>query len=316
MIDFGKPFVGGWQCLVSRLFSPFDFGKWLVLGFALFLASFLDGSNPTLSWGGHFWDADSIPSLKGDHPRKILEQWPEWAGIAGLVGAGILGFWLVLIWLGARGQFVLLDNVVHNRFQIVAPWKAFRGPANRLFGFYVLVSALMLVLIVLEIAAVGAMAWNLTHTPGPAEGVSIVPTLVVGGISALSWIPILAFFFLYLEMGIPIIYHQRGGPLAAAMKIGQLIRQRPGDILVYLLLRFVMGFVLLMAFYFIGFFTCCIGFIIMGLPYVGSVLTLPVALFRIGFTLDCLAQFGPEYNVWSQVEPPTLPQTPEPPALS
>ena len=52
---------------------------------------------------------------------------PEW--LIPLVVVAVLlivAFVLVLMWLGARGQFIFTDCVVRNRGAIVAPWKELR----------------------------------------------------------------------------------------------------------------------------------------------------------------------------------------------
>jgi hypothetical protein len=52
---------------------------------------------------------------------------------------------------------------------------------------------------------------------------------------------------------------------------------------------------------------CCLG----QWPYIGTVILLPVLVYVKCFTLDCLAQLGPEYNVWTVDVP--APSTPLPP---
>jgi hypothetical protein len=51
------------------------------------------------------------------------------------------------------------------------------------------------------------------------------------------------------------------------------------------------------------------------IPYVGTVLLLPVVVYVRCFTLDCLSQFGPEYDVWTVDAPVinTAPLSPPPP---
>jgi len=54
--------------------------------------------------------------------------------------------------------------------------------------------------------------------------------------------------------------------------------------------------------------TCCIGFILLALPFVGTVFLLPVLVFFRLYGVELLAQFGPEYNI----PVPTLPPEPQP----
>jgi hypothetical protein len=48
----------------------------------------------------------------------------------------------------------------------------------------------------------------------------------------------------------------------------------------------------------VGFSTCCIGFILFGLPYVSSLVTLPVLVTFRGLGPEFLAQFEPELSVF------------------
>jgi len=44
--------------------------------------------------------------------------------------------------------------------------------------------------------------------------------------------------------------------------------------------------------------TCCIAGCFMAIPYLGTVLLLPVLIFYRAYSLHFLAQFGPEYDVF------------------
>ena len=54
--------------------------------------------------------------------------------------------------------------------------------------------------------------------------------------------------------------------------------------------------------------TCCCAGCLMALPYLGTVLLLPVLVFKRSYSLYFLAQFGPEYDVF----PPPPPAPPSP----
>ena len=52
--------------------------------------------------------------------------------------------------------------------------------------------------------------------------------------------------------------------------------------------------------------TCCIAGCLMALPYLGTVLLLPVLVFNRAYALHYLAQFGPTFDVFA----PTAPAAP------
>jgi hypothetical protein len=61
-------------------------------------------------------------------------------------------------------------------------------------------------------------------------------------------------------------------------------------------------FVLLIAFVIVvimaGLVTCCIGWFLLVIPYIGTVVTLPFWYALRAFSLEFLAQFGPEYALF------------------
>ena len=51
-----------------------------------------------------------------------------------------------------------------------------------------------------------------------------------------------------------------------------------------------------------GLLTCCIGFIFLIIPYIGSVIMLPVSVTFRSLSLEFLEQFGPDYKIFPDIE--------------
>jgi len=51
-----------------------------------------------------------------------------------------------------------------------------------------------------------------------------------------------------------------------------------------------------------GLLTCCIGFLILAIPYIGSVLLLPVAVVFRALSIEFLQQFGEQYKIFPETE--------------
>jgi len=51
-----------------------------------------------------------------------------------------------------------------------------------------------------------------------------------------------------------------------------------------------------------GLLTCCVGILLLIIPYIGTVVTLPIWYTLRAFSLEYLAQFGPEYDVFPPSE--------------
>jgi hypothetical protein len=60
--------------------------------------------------------------------------------------------------------------------------------------------------------------------------------------------------------------------------------------------------------------TCCIAGCLLLLPFLGTVLLLPVLVFKRAYPLYYLAQYGPQYDVFPV--PPALPSLPAQPPVA
>lgn len=96
------------------LFTPFNFVKWLGLGFTAWLASLTEGLTLNFNPPIRAFDspaADRILPWMQKHPALVIS-----VGTAVIVI--ILAISLVMSWLSCRGKFMLLDNVLNNRAEI------------------------------------------------------------------------------------------------------------------------------------------------------------------------------------------------------
>jgi len=325
MINFTRAFDSAWERMMVILFRPFDFGKWLVIGLSAFLAGLLQGGNGFN--GSSFNNLGNLNKSSGSQiPSANLQQLQSsFAHIITGMQIGLIVFLaavfmlfifaliFVMYWLGARGQFLLLDNVVRNRGNIGWPWQYYSRQANSLFGIYLLFMAVSFAIIVPIIVVAVVMALPLFHQHRWPAGGEIVGFIVLG-LVYLAIVFALGFvFFVFREFGVPIMF--RNGLMArpAFMETMGLIGKHPGSVMIFILLRIALSIAVAVVSV-AACCVCCIGVI----PYVGTVAILPALIYVRCFTLDCLAQFGPQYDVWTVDVPPpgplgTPPFTPQPP---
>ncbi len=115
---------------------------------------------------------------------------------------------------------------------------------------------------------------------------------------------------------VPVMYRQRCRALVAFRQIVGLIRTRPGPLVLYLLFFLVLALAVIMVSCLAVPITCCIA----AIPYVGTVILLPVYVVLAAFPLFFLRQFGPEYDVWGTIDraespSPDMPPIQPPPPL-
>lgn len=307
-IEIFEPFGAALEMMKRTLFQPFDFAKWLVIGFAAFLSGF---------WGGSF----HVPFPTGGnwnfrtHSYKdfsISDSLPGWLVPFFIVVAVIvvLVVTVVLMWLSSRGRFIFTDCVVKNRAAIVAPWKEYRREGNSFFLF-----ALAVMLLAMVIAGVVAV---LVLLPLGLFSHKSTPDLRLIGVLGmifvvLVWICGAVFFAVVTHFMIPVMYRRRCLAREAFLDVSRLLLAHPGPIIVYVLF----GIVLLMALVVVSSIVSCLTCCIAGLPYVSSVVLLPAFVWLLSFKLLFLRQFGSAYDVWAPVEslsaalpdpPPTQPE--------
>jgi hypothetical protein len=296
-IEIFKPFGEAFELMKKILFQPFDLTKWLVIGFAAFLASFSGGFhssfNPFSRWSAREDRKAIAESLRDFGSVGQMEWWVIALIVIG--GVMILALVLVFMWLGARGRFIFTDCVVCNRGAIIAPWKEFRAQGNSFFLFSLLVALSIFVVVVLVALAL--------FFPFVLRG--------SGGQTGLGfWIALGLFVFILLciafgwtlvsQLMIPIMYRQRCLARQTFSQSVGLIAAQPGPMLLY----FLFLLVILCAAGLISCVAACVTCCIAAIPYIGTVVLLPIPVTFHGFSLLFLRQFGSDYDVWANFIPP------------
>ena len=99
---------------------------------------------------------------------------------------------------------------------------------------------------------------------------------------------------------VPVMYRQRCGASKAFGIVVRLLAAYPGEILLYCLFLIVLALATAIVACVATCATCCIA----AIPYVGTVILLPVFVLIRAFSLLFLRQFGSDYDVWATLMPP------------
>ena len=304
-----------WDRMQTILFRPFDLKKWMVLGFTAWLAGLAQGGK-SFSWnvgGGadsnesEAWAASSRSAARAElEPASLGVEtridWPDWdhwgrwplehplwftVGVLGC--AFLLVLFVVILWLSSRGKFMFLDNVVHKRALVVDPWKRFKRQGDSLFlfriGFFLACVLLFGGVALLIAATVGFSALSDLET-APAIALVVV---AVGFLLVLAVVTLYAAFFLNAFV-IPLMHRYNLGAVAACSRFLDILRQHPSAFVLCGLLVIAFGIGILILVVGFGLMTCCLGFLLLMIPYISSVLVLPISLFYRSFTFEFLAQ--------------------------
>jgi hypothetical protein len=289
-IEIFKPFGESFELMKKILFQPFDLKKWLVIGFAAWLANLGAGG------GGNF----NIPDSEHKEAHKLNEaigQIPQPALIAGICVLVCIVITLIIVfaWLRARGRFILVDCIVRNRAAIAEPWKEFRAEGNSFFLFSLLM--VLAFIVVIAIAGLGLILpfipWRNHAEPGVGFWIGMSLFVFVAACLAFVWA-------LISQLMVPIMYRQRCRARLALVQSMDLISAQPGPVLLYVLFLLLLAVAMFMIACAVTCATCCIA----AIPYVGTVILLPIPVTFGAFSLLFLRQFGPEYDVWTGFMPP------------
>jgi hypothetical protein len=280
------------------LFKPFDIGLWFVLGFCAFLAYLGEGGGgmPSGNWGGGGrGGGGGAPTMQG-----VLD-WIK-ANIttilvfATLILVFVVGLTALILWIRSRGKFMFLDGVVRSRGAVVEPWKTYRSLGNSLFsvslGLWLLGFAGGLACFVIGLA----IAW-----PDLAAGrfdAAAVTGVVVAGLLLMATVLVMSIVGVLLEDFVVPTMYLRDLPAFAAWSTvrSEVLAGREGTVVLYFLMKIGLGIVVGMIAVTATCLTCCIA----AIPYLGSVILLPLLVFQRCYPLCFLEQFGPEWQFFGR----------------
>lgn len=299
-ISYTETLQRGFEHMKHMLFRPFDLGKWLVVGFGCWLARLVEGDG----WGGGpsgtvdpAGDAEAATIAAVDLP-SIFEHTAPWA--CGVVGLLVLFLVLLLIplllWLSSRGHFIFLDNVIHDRAEIRAPWHRFRAQGNSLFLWRLGFVAAAIVLLCL--AAAPLVLYLLMVANGDVFELAGAAIVLLGLLPIATLIFILVYTDLFLiDFVVPIMHREGSTALGAWGRFLPLLQDRFGAFIVYGLFKLLLWIGVAIGVLLVILLSCCLAAIPLVIPYVSTVALLPVYVTFRAFSVKFLSQFMPSVGL-------------------
>ena len=287
------------------LFQPFDLKKWFVIGFVAWLSNLGGGG-----FSFNYKRADWKNTLLLQDLSERFSEVPHWILFTGIAGIFVLllAVMIVFAWLRARGRFMFIDCIVKNRGAIANPWRELRAQGNAYFLFALIVGFIVLVL--------GALA-SLPFMLPIVRGVTFLHLHDFYLFSMIAlWAVLLVVIFLAWSLiahfMVAIMYRRRCLAREAFQVTVSLITSYPGEITLYCLFWIVLAIAAAIISCVAVLATCCVALV----PYVGTVILLPLFVCLRGFGLRFIRQFGPDYDVWAGIrqEPPPLQYPPPSPS--
>ena len=312
-ISVTEPIEPAYDRVKQMLFKPFDLTKWIIIGFCAWLAGlgesgggggfngFNGGNHPFNGNDGH--PAEELRHFYHQARDYVLANLDWIIPVAIMVMVVVVVLWLLVLWLSSRGKFMFLHCVALDKAEVEEPWRKFAGAANSLFRFRLIVGLIGMVLILplLVFVAVDILRMVLQSEADFAGVMAAV------GLGLLFFLLSLAFALIHkftMDFVVPVMFLRGGSCMTAWREFGGLLAANPRKFVVYVLFQIVLvmaiGVIVLLA----VLVTCCIAGCLMLLPFVGTVLLLPVLVFKRAYPLYYLAQYGAHYDVFPKPAAP------------
>jgi len=279
------------------LFTPFDLSKWFVIGFCAWLAYLGQGSGPNFNFRIHHPlgpDGPEMPAIRD----AFISHLP-WILIgAAIILPIIIIISLILCWLQSRGQFMFVHCVAGNVAEVAVPWKKFSRHSNSLFVFRIalVIISLPVILIPVSIGIMSVLAFSRTE---------LYPAGIIGIVSAVVLMVIILVFFALIykftsDFVVPIMFLQTSSVLIGWRAFLTILGDNKARFALYILFQIVIstviGFIIL-TICLVGCCFCCASILLL-IPYIGTVILLPLFAFKRAYSLFYLSQFGPQFDVF------------------
>jgi len=296
-IHFLEPLNRAWARMKTALFRPFDIHKWFVVGFNVFLAALMEGNNfggsGRVSRDGNFEEFIHFPR----EAWAWFQGHPTWAAA---IIFGIVVFIVVMValtWVSSRGVFMFLDNVVQDRVEIARPWREYEKEGNSLFVWRLIFG--LITFVVFGALFTGFFIKGAAIYDRGQDIAAYLPLIAGLGLASLAIVLVWGYIALFLKDFVaPLMYKHRISCGQAWHMFLAVFKKAPLHFVGYGLLVFFLMILFVIAVILAGVGTCCIGFIFLIIPYINVVATLPAWYTYRAFSLEFLAQFGPDCEVF------------------
>lgn len=299
-ISYSEPLSRGWNRMKKALFQPFDLAKWFTVGFTAFLASLIDGHGG--GGGGNYSNQYRHNNIDWDEVTRfpyIAWEWlitnTLWFTLISIGLFLLIAIIIVLTWLSSRGKFMFLHNVLHDKAEVSKPWNEYKQQGDSLFVWRLVYGFICFLLIILSLGISAVVIINLftEYASIPTKVFSIMGL----AIQFFALVIIMSYISLFLSsFVVPIMYKHKISASSAWFKFLPILSRHLFHFILYGIFIFVLGILVVISVVLFGLFTCCLGFLLLIIPYIGSVVFLPVSYTFRAFSIEFLEQFSEEFT--------------------
>lgn len=281
----------------KQLLFPFKAEKWFGLGFTVFLAQCGEGgggSFPNIPSGGSPSSSTGsggpdFSQMFRDAVTAVYDNLALYLVLGSLALLVSFGLWGTILWFSSRAKLMLVESVVWDRVDFSGQWTRAAELGFGLFKFRALFTLGGALLGLAFFGGAAAVGWA-DFMAGQFLGSGAIVAYSLLGFAtffvSLPWAIVMA---LLDDFVVPLmVIRNTAVGEAWGMCRREVLRDNVGGMIVFYVLRFVLaiavGIVAMMA----TCVTCCIT----AIPYIGTVVLLPVFVFWRAFPLYYLEELG------------------------
>lgn len=285
------------------LFRPFQLEKWLAVGFCAWLAHLgQQGFRGTYGGGGRHGNVDVQEWVQRARDYVLNNLYWILPLTVALIAMG-LALWVLIVWVSSRGKFMFLHCVARDTAEVVVPWHKFAGEGNSLFWFRLVLGAIQLMIILSLGTGIGFLVWNIVHSGAAVS--NIVGLVGFGGMFLLTFIVVATIAKLTTDFVVPILFLRGGTCLQGWAILRGLLGANPGAFILYILFQILLSLAIGASVVAIVLVTCCVAGCFLAIPYIGTVLFLPVLAFQRAYSIFYLRQYGLDYDAFASSPGPS-----------
>jgi hypothetical protein len=291
-----EPIAPAFERVKIMLFKPFDLARWFTIGFCAWLAYLCQGG------GGGGGGGNPVHDGQPDFHSVFSHHLPLIITIGAIVISVVIVVMVVCLWLSSRGQFMFLHCVATNKAEVVIPWRKYKQQGNSLFVFRLIAGIIGIMAIAIIGGIITALGFFMYYNGTPVW--AMVVSLVF--ISLVTFVPLMiiitVFFKFTHDFVVPIMFLRAKTAVEGWREFLGILSSHKGSFTLYILFQIVIAMAI-SAIVFVAALTaccfCCCTACIWFIPYINTVVLLPVLIFKLAYTLYYLRQFGPEFNVFA-----------------
>ncbi len=296
---------------VSRtvsFFSPFDFKRFICILFIVWLASLSGGGGA--GFGSNFNPGGNVPpgqdfdEVLRETVSWIQQNWSFFVTIGTVVLGVIYGFFILFLWLGTRGKFLLSYSLITGETEIALPWREYSKQGNQFFLLFLLIDFSLLTMMLGFIFVLGYQVYQNVNNEILFEDYAGELAMMAVPFSIFYFIIVFVFWifkYLMADFTIPYIVKNRASLGEGISAISRLIKENTADVIVFMLYKFglsiVCGLCIIITTMIFCVSTCCLGVYI---PVINMIPALPFILFLELLPLFFMNRFGGNYVMIEQ----------------